>query len=158
MYVIVTYFKKRVYFPLKIANWLMYRVNRFAYVIFFLPFNSVCVCGCKEWLNRREERVFRGLTRRTAQRVCVCVVVFFLFIILHIWHRGRRLALPFDIRGGLCEALHFQSIGGFQERGQLLLGYVHLAGVHKLQDRLQVAVRDVLQDDDRVLRGVFLQQ
>lgn len=69
----------------------------------------------------------------------------------------RLLALSLDIRRGLREALHFQSIGGFQERRQLLLGHVHLAGIHELEDRLQMTVRDVLQDDDRVLRGVFLQ-
>lgn len=95
-----------------------------------------------------------GLTRRT-QRVCVFS---FSCYLAHRRCGDGGLALPLDIRRGLCEALHFQSIGGFQERRQLLLGYVHLAGVHKLQDRLQVAVRDVLQDDDRVLRGVFLQQ
>lgn len=54
------------------------------------------------------------------------------------------------------ETLDLKAIGGAQERRQLLLRDVHLAGVHEFEDGLQVAVRDVLQDDDGMLGGVLL--
>ena len=38
------------------------------------------------------------------------------------------------------------------------LGHVHLPGVHELEDGGEVAEGDVLQDDDRVLGRVLLQQ
>lgn len=63
-----------------------------------------------------------------------------------LFHGRRRFGQPLD----------FQSVGGAQKRGQLLLRHVHLAGVHELENCLQMAVRDVLQDDDRMLGRVFL--
>ena len=71
-----------------------------------------------------------------------------------------RLSLSVDIRVSLPvdvdESLDLELVGGAEEGGQLVLAHVHLAGVHELEDRLQVTERHVLEDDDGVLRRVLL--
>ena len=44
----------------------------------------------------------------------------------------------FDGLRSLSESLDLQSFGRLEELGQLVLGHVHLAGVHELQDGGQV--------------------
>lgn len=40
---------------------------------------------------------------------------------------------PLYRTGCLCEAFHFEAIGGLKKCWQLFLGHVHLTGVHELQ-------------------------
>ena len=57
----------------------------------------------------------------------------------------------------LSEAFHLELLGHGQKGVQLLLGDVHLSGVHEFQDGREVLEGDVFQDDDGVLGGVLLQ-
>lgn len=67
-----------------------------------------------------------------------------------------ELAFAFDSLWCFGQPLHLESVGRLEECGKLFLRHVHLSGVHELQDGLQVAERNVFQDDDRVFRRVFL--
>lgn len=71
--------------------------------------------------------------------------------VLLVW-----LALPLDGLRSLGESLHLKSVSRLEEGGQLFLWHVHLPGVHELQDRLQVAERHILQDNDGMFWRVFL--
>ena len=62
------------------------------------------------------------------------------------------------IAWGLGQALHLELLGSLEELGELVLGNVHLPGVHKLKDGREVVEGDVFQDDDGVLGWVLLQQ
>ena len=77
-------------------------------------------------------------------RIMVGFILVFLFI--------------FDGLRGLGQTLDLQPLRRLEELRQLVLRHVHLAGVHELQDGGQVGEGDVLQDDDRVLGRVLLQQ
>jgi len=72
--------------------------------------------------------------------------------------QAHNLTQPFSHLVDIDEAFDLEFLGGLEELGQLVLADVHLAGVHELEDGLQVAVRHVLEDDDRVLGRVLLQQ
>lgn len=48
------------------------------------------------------------------------------------------------------EPLHLQALGSFQKGGQLTVLEVHLAPIHKLNERAQLSETHVLQDDDRM--------
>lgn len=52
---------------------------------------------------------------------------------------------------------YLQTFGGLQERGQTALADVHLALVHKVEQRTHLSVFDIFQIDDRV-RMVILQE
>ena len=58
----------------------------------------------------------------------------------------------------LDQPLDLQLLCGLQGGGQLVLGHVHLPCVHELQDVRQGKERDIIEDDDRMLRWVLLQQ
>jgi hypothetical protein len=58
----------------------------------------------------------------------------------------------------LCQAFHLQPLSSLEELGELVLGNVHLPGVHELEDGREVVEGDIFQDDDRVLGWVLLQQ
>ena len=64
----------------------------------------------------------------------------------------------FDGLGSLSQSLDFQPLSSLQKCRQLILGNIHLASVHELQDGRQMGEGDVFEDDDGVLGGVLLQQ
>lgn len=71
--------------------------------------------------------------------------------------RSRRLRVRLAQRGRvrhLREALDLQHLGGLDDVRQPLLGHVHLAVVHEVDEGFQVAVSDILQDHYRVLARV----
>ena len=110
---------------------------------------------------------------------CVVMPVFCL-VQLELLVRGQKWAVTFEVRarlpyleggfwilpGGVSvgllpvagvvphEALHPQLLGHFQEGAELLLRHLHLAGVHEVEDGLQVAVLHPLQVEEGVGVGV----
>ena len=68
------------------------------------------------------------------------------------------LLLLLDGLGSLRQTLDLEPLRGLEEGGQLLLGNVDLARVHELKNGGEVLDGDVLEDDDRVLGGVLLEQ
>ena len=58
---------------------------------------------------------------------------------------------------GARKAFDLEYLGDFEEAADVLLLDAHLALVHELQHRRQVAIVDILEDDDRVLARVSLQ-
>jgi len=56
------------------------------------------------------------------------------------------------------QPLDLQLLSSLEKSRQLLLGHVHLPGIHELQNGCQVGERDVLQDDDGVLGRVLLKE
>ena len=78
----------------------------------------------------------------------------------------RQLSAPTHIRSCsrhlvsllVGQALDLEQLGHLEELGQLLLGHVHLAVVHEVQQQLHVVLTDVSQDHDRMRVRVRLKQ
>ena len=57
----------------------------------------------------------------------------------------------------VCQTADLQGFRRFEKGVQLVLGHVHLPVVHELEQREEIVVLDVAQDDYRVLAWVALQ-
>lgn len=68
------------------------------------------------------------------------------------------LSLPLYGLRGLCQALHLKPFGSLQERWELFLRDVNFTSVHEFQDGLKVAERNVFQNDNGMLRWIFLKE
>ena len=71
--------------------------------------------------------------------------------------RGASLFLLDGLRC-LGQPLDLEPLRRLEEGGQLVLGHVHLAGIHELEDRGEMLEGNVFEDDDGVLGGVLLQE
>ena len=60
------------------------------------------------------------------------------------------------IAWSLSQAFHLELLGSLEELGELVLGHVHLPGVHELEDGREVVEGDIFQDDDWVFGWVLL--
>ena len=68
----------------------------------------------------------------------------------------RRLSFFFNDGWHFSQAFHFESLGCLEECGKLVLSHIHFAGVHKLENCLQMSKRYILQDDYGMFRRIFL--
>ena len=53
---------------------------------------------------------------------------------------------------------YLQSLCSLEELRELVLGHVHLPGVHEGEQEAKILLPDVPEDDDRMLTGVALQK
>ncbi len=60
--------------------------------------------------------------------------------------------------GRLGQALDFEPLGRLEEGGQLILGHVHLAGVHELENGREMLKGHVFEDNDGMLGRILFQE
>merc|ERR1712001_33229 len=77
------------------------------------------------------------------------------------WFDGKYVfwfLFIFDGLGSLSQSLDFQPLSSLQKCRQLILGNIHLASVHELQDGRQMGEGDVFEDNYGMLGRVLFQQ
>lgn len=97
---------------------------------------QVGVGGAAALLGAGRRPRVRGLAPRWGGRAALIVALRVLFLLV------------------LCQAPHLQRLRRLEEGGQLIVGDIHLAVVHKVQDGGEVGEGDILQEHYRMLTRV----